>query len=156
MKNHLKKTCIYFIFVLNLLSLSSANTKNITSKTSSKSPEDPLSGVWKGYLTQKHGGIAGKYNFAITFKLQNDNRITGESRLDLPDGTFGIITLMGEKLNKKIFVKELSIKEQKIDSGFWCIKKYTLTLKNKTLKGTWFGCIANSDEPEGEIYLERK
>ena len=149
MKKHLKKPFIYVIFVLNLLCLSSANIKNTA-------PEDPLTGVWKGYLTQKVGGFAPKYSFEINFNLKNDNRITGESRLDLPDGTFGVITLIGEKLNKIIIIKELSIKEQKIEGGFWCIKKYTLTLKKNMLKGTWFGCIANSDAPEGEIYLERK
>ncbi len=153
MKNYLKKTFIYLVFALNLLGLSSSNIKKDTPQTA---PEDPLTGVWKGYLTQKVGGLASKYTFQITFKLNNDNRITGESRLNLPDGTFGIITLIGEKLNKRIVVKELSIKEQKIDSGYWCIKKYILTLKNNTLKGSWFGCIANSDAPEGEIYLERK
>ena len=126
--------------------------------SSAKLPDDPLTGVWKGYLTQTTGGLASKYDFAITFKLNNDNRITGESRLDLPDGTFGVITLVGEKLNKKIIIKELAIKAQNmnIDNGYWCIKNYTLQLKKNTLKGFWFGCIINNEEPEGEIYLERK
>ena len=147
MKTYLKQPLIYFVFLLNFLFLSS-----------SKLPDDPLTGVWKGYLTQKEGGLATKYDFTITFKLNTDNRITGESRLDLPNGTFGVITLIGEKLNKKIVVKELSIKKHNMNvkEGAWCIKKYTLQLKKNTLKGNWFGCIVNSETPEGEIYLERE
>jgi hypothetical protein len=153
MKNHLKKICIYFCFLLNLLCLSSANLKKDMLQIA---PEDPLTGLWKGYLTQKAGGFASKYDFEINFVLKNDNRITGESSINMPNGTFSIITLIGEKLNKKIVVKELSIRKQKIEGGSWCIKNYTLMLKNNTLKGSWFGCVANSNAPEGEIYLERK
>ncbi len=148
MENLLKKILIYLTFLSNLVFLSSVNIKN--------EPDNPLTGVWKGYLTQKEGGFASKYAFEIDFKLHNDNRITGESRLDLSDGTFGIITLIGEKIKQKIFIKEIAIKKQKIDGGSWCIKKYTLQLKNSTLKGSWAGCVANSELPEGEIYLERK
>lgn len=153
MKNYLKKTFIYFCFLLNLLCLSSSNIKKHIPQIA---PEDPLTGSWKGYLTQKAGGFASKYDFEINFVLKNDNRITGESSINMPNGTFSVITLIGEKPNKRIVVKELSIKKQKIEGGSWCIKNYILTLKNNTLKGGWFGCIANSNAPEGEIYLERK
>ena len=153
MKNHLKKTFVCFIVMLNLLCLSSANIKKNSLQIA---PEDPLTGKWKGYVTQKVGGFASKYDFEINFVLRNDNRITGESYINMPNGTFNVITLIGEKLNKRIIIKELSIKKQKIEGGSWCIKNYTLTLKNNTLKGSWFGCIANSDAPEGEIHLQRK
>lgn len=123
--------------------------------------QHPLSGEWKGRLTQEDGGLTHDYVFRMVIEVSG-SKVKGRSYIHAANQpeVNGIMKLTGNISHGHFYFTESRIEEEAIiDLWQWCQKAARLQLDTNgttwTMEGLWQGTVEFNDCAPGTISISK-